>query len=187
MNLREAEAESIRAFVQSAADDGYLSGKVLDYGAGRMPYREMIEHSQRVTWADTRGEYLAYDRAGFPANLSGEDIGELPYARGITAILCTQVLQYVPDPFELLRQFQLVLTEEWWDNYQRDKIAWLVLTYPTNWPEVEADDLHRFTKAGMERMLKNARFKVEKHEWRHGFRSTTGESFAAGYGCIARA
>jgi len=203
MNLRDLERESIRDFVQSAADEGYLSGRVLDYGCGRMPYREIVEAAG--------GEYHGFDRAYFPANVSGEHIGldEGPW----DSILCTQVVQYVPDEFDphdhsssagvwgLLDYFHSLLSPER-SIFHPEQPGHLVLTYPTHWPEVEAADLHRFTKAGMERLLTEAGFTIITHEqrasirvgkagvfnaedfqgWLHGT-----EDFALGYGVIARA
>jgi len=178
-DLRENEASSIRAFVQKAADQGYLSGRVLDFGCGKQPYRDIVEAAG--------GKYYPLDRKDFPANLSGADIGVENYFgshRYADAILCTQVVQYIPMG-ELIgdRDFTGVL-ERW--AYTLGKHGHLVLTYPTNWPEVETEDLHRFTKAGMERLLMAAGFTIVAHEWRHGF-SYQGVSFVAGYGVIARA
>ena len=170
MSLREAEAQSIRAFVQSAADEGYLSGRVLDYGCGKQPYRGIVEAAG--------GTYYGFDLSYFPASLVEEDVN--PHLEGVRTtasvsqtILCTQVLQYVPFPSLLLRRFH------------EDAYA-LVLTYPTNWPEVEPEDLHRFTKAGMERLLTEAGFEIIRHDFRHGFQHE-GVSFTVGYGVIARA
>jgi hypothetical protein len=63
--------------------------------------------------------------------------------------------------------------------------ATLVMTYPTNWPEVETDDLHRFTKAGMERLLHRAAFNIVVHEQRASVRAV-GNRFVLGYGVVAR-
>lgn len=180
MNLREAEAQSIRQFVRRAGRDGYLRGRVIDYGCGQQPYRELVEKFG--------GEYVGYDRVDFPGNVSCEDIGFLEAeeeALGFTidwddwnAVLCNQVLQYVPDAAALLMWFRHILS---------GKTGHLVMTYPTNWPEVEPWDLHRFTKAGMDRLLTDAGFEIVRHDWRHGFHARSGESFTAGYGVIARA
>jgi hypothetical protein len=171
--LRDLEQQSIRTFVQSAADEGYLSGRVLDYGCGRMPYRGIVNAGC--------DEYVGYDRAEFPANLSGEDVGEYPFwpSKPWDAILCTQVVQYIPFP-DLFDLLAMMATE------MREHSGRLILTYPTNWPEVEPEDLHRFTKAGMERLLTEVGFEIIRHDWRHGF-TVDGMSFAAGYGCIAHA
>lgn len=166
MNLREAERQSIRDFVQTAADEGYLSGAVLDVGAGRSPYQDIV-----VT---AGGIYYPYDRRDFPANVSGTDVGEwLPTYQ---SILCTQVVQYVPDTHGFLTTLFAAIKSG----------GHLVLTYPTNWPEVEPEDLYRFTQKGMEWLLGEAGFEIMRHDWRHGFQHE-GVSFTVGYGVVARA
>jgi len=173
-DLRTLERDSIRSFVQSAADDGYLSGRVLDYGCGKQPYRDIVEVAG--------GEYQGYDRADFPASVTDDDIGlgdpwwDDPEEWGFGALLCTQVLQYVPDESEMLEEFRY---------YLREQHGALVLTYPTHWPEVEPGDLQRFTKAGMERLLTEAGFAIIRHQRRAEIRCL-GETFALGYGVIAR-
>lgn len=186
MNLRELERESIRAFVQSAADEGYLSGRVLDFGCGRQPYREIVETAG--------GEYLGFDSPRFPASTTSElHVPDWPHAYDAT--LCTQVLQYVPNPMTALHQIGNGLRPIY-HGADREKARHLVMTYPTNWPEVEPEDLHRFTKAGMERLLTEAGFTIIRHEERaevvgavrvpNGL-LTTGDAFALGYGVIAQA
>lgn len=177
-DLRTIERESIRAFVQKAADEGYLSGRVLDYGCGKQPYRDIVEAAG--------GEYHGWDLTEFPANVSGENVTpEVPMGTRFDAVLCTQVLQYVPQVAGTLAA-----------QYGMSPI--LVLTYPTNWPEVEPEDLHRFTKAGMERLLTEAGFEIVLHERRATIKPAlppnwevaaygAPDDFALGYGVIARA
>lgn len=175
-SLRGLEHKSIRDFVQLAADEGYLHGTVLDFGAGKQPYRDIVEGVKPFGGP----LYQAFDQADFPANVSGENIGEGdPLAMsGWGTILCTQVMQYVPEPQPLLLRFRGALQEG----------GHLVMTYATNWPEVEPQDLHRFTKSGMERLLIEAGFEIVVHEWRATAAvALSGESFATGYGVIARA
>lgn len=169
-DLRERERDSIRAFVQSAADEGYLSGRVLDYGCGLAPYREIVEGV---------GEWEGHDLACYPANVSEVDVMPAGTWGLFDAVLCTQVLQYVPDVSrELYRLWTLVY----------DRKGHVVISYPTHWPEVEPEDLRRFTKAGMERLLIKAGFEVVRHEPRHVAAVTlSGEELVAGYGVIARA
>lgn len=163
MTLRERERESIAAFVQRAADEGYLSGRVLDYGCGRQPYRGIVEAAG--------GEYHGYDAPEFPGNVGGErHTPDWPHI--FDAVLCTQVLQYVPEPRRTLLHMA--------------HTPLLVLTYPTHWPEVEKEDLHRFTQAGMERLLADTGYEIIVHERRHTA-ALEGELLAIGYGVIARA
>lgn len=175
-DLRTIERKSIRAFVQRAADDGYLSGRVLDYGCGKQPYRDIVEA--------TGGEYVGYDSPQYGGSVVTEEIGDDRVGRfDWQAILCTQVLQYVHHVAVMLRGFKTDLQEEH---------GHLVLTYPTNWPEVEPEDLHRFTKAGMERLLVEVGFEIVLHERRAWITADLGNGrsngeFALGYGVIARA
>ena len=84
-DLRTIEREAIRAFVQSAADDGYLSGRVLDYGCGKQPYGDIVETAVGEYGYDRElpGQRRRHDRRyrGQPARALGRD-------------LCTQVVQY---------------------------------------------------------------------------------------------
>ena len=200
MNLRDYERESIRAFVRRAADDGYLSGRVLDYGCGRQPYRDIVE--------EAGGTYEGFDRAEYGGALAGVgDVGaDWQYRQDdqFDSILCTQVVQYLPVaknpgyaehiPFIFHGWAETLTTARLHGN-----AGWLVLTYPTNWPEVEAEDLHRFTKAGMERLLTEAGFEIVRHERRGTLYdarfpsgrekriTATADEFAIGYGVVARA
>lgn len=182
MNLREYERASIIEFVGQAALAGHFKGRVLDYGCGRQPYREIVEAGG--------GEYHGFDRAHFAGTLDGVgDVGEL-LIHGYDAVLCTQVVQYLHYPTDEMHKLRGLLAEAH---------GHLVLTYPTNWPEVEADDYRRFTRAGMARMLEHAGFTILRHEprgsvWDPRFDvgsnkrvTATGEEFVLGYGVVARA
>lgn len=170
MNVRDLEGRSIRSFVQSAATEGYLSGRVLDYGCGKQPYRDIVEAAG--------GSYEGFDRAEYPANVSGEDIGPgLGFGVTYDAVLFTQVIQYALDPAELLANIA---------NYTVADAGVLVMTYPTNWPEVEEADRWRFTRSGMEALLSWAGFTVLRHE-RRAVVNVGSDSFALGYGVVARA
>lgn len=166
-SIRQLEQTSIREFVESCAD--LFTGIVLDYGAGRMPYASIVEAAG--------GEYVAWDREGLPGNVSGEDFGpDLPPGN-LTAILCTQVIQYVPDPAETFLKMRYALL---------DRSGVLVMTGPTCWPEVEREDLHRFTQAGIRWLLMEAGFMVERLEERAGV-EVGGFRFPLGWGVVARA
>jgi trans-aconitate methyltransferase len=60
----------------------------------------------------------------------------------------------------------------------------LVMTFPTNWDEVEETDLHRFTANGMRLMLIEAGFSVVKME-RRAQVQIGNFRFPLGYGCVA--
>lgn len=163
--LRDLERASIRAFVESCADD--LGGAVLDLGCGREPYRQVIEAAG--------GTYTPFDRARFPGNVSGEDIGaelHIGDAEIFDAVLSTQVVQYVDSPVRWLAKIQGLL-----------KVGGvLVLTGPTNWPVVEDTDLWRFTPAGARRLLHDIGFDVVRVEPR-----AVADGWLLGWGAVARA
>jgi methyltransferase family protein len=151
--IRDLERSSIRAFVKT--NDVYLMGRVLDFGAGKpgtchepQPYRRLV-----------RGHYEAYDKGD-------------KEPRGVfDAILCTQVLQSIPNPLATL-------------TWMAERTTWLVLTYPTHWEELDRAELYRFTKAGMEYLLKTAGFEVRIHERRWQLPYDDFE-LAGGYGVVA--
>lgn len=161
--LTQVENQSIRTFISQCA----FAGAVLDVGCGREPYRTLIE--------DVGGTYVGYDRARFPANMSGRDLGEL--AGNWDMILCTQVVQFVPNVTGLLAGFRTALSA---------RAGTLVLTWPTNWPEVNDTDLHRFTATGMERLLAQTGFKSWTIVRRACF-DCDGIELAYGYGAVAHA
>ncbi len=181
--LTAHENASIRHFVAQAASEGYLRGRVLDYGCGRQPYRNLVE--------SFGAEYYGYDHDSFPAHIGTTSVGTDPtYTEHFDAILCTQVIQYVPihrderyTPDGSIR----ALLDRWRTALGRD--GHLILTYPTNWPEVQPEDLHRFTKSGMERLLAEAGYTVVMHERRATTAVMIDQSavLALGYGVVARA
>jgi SAM-dependent methyltransferase len=168
--IRDIEKQSVRDFV--TAHDSLLTGRVLDYGCGTQPYRKIVEHAG--------GTYIGFDRQSFPGNVSGGDVGELadlrPASEGFDAILCTQMIQFVRDPDELLMLFA-----NWLKNGGH-----LILTGPTNWPEVEPEDLHRHTLAGIRQLLRETGFDIVIAEQRGGL-PIPGFGLSIGYGVVARA
>lgn len=160
------ENASIRAFLARHA--GLLDGAVLDYGCGRQPYRDIVEAAG--------GAYTGYDRAELPANMSGVDVGAgLPLSYWWNAIICTQVIQFVPEPAEFLSDLRRALGTG----------GALLLTWPTNWPEVNDTDLHRFTAAGMGRLLADAGFKITSEFARRATWDMVDYDLAYGYGAVA--
>ncbi len=161
--LSEVENSTIREFVRSCGD--HLGGSVLDYGCGKQPYRTIVE--------DHGGTYVGYDRKEFGGNVSGRDIGKL--GGEFDAILCTQVLPYVHEVGEALFDLREMLITG----------GRLILTYSAAWPVIR-DELWHFTKIGMEALLEQAGFTVERHDLRHdlGF---DGWSVPMGYGALCRA
>jgi hypothetical protein len=154
--LLTLERESLTAFVQSCSH--LMTGRVLDYGCGKQPYRHVVEAAG--------GEYVPFDRAGLPGG-SGGNIGR--HERDCPTILCTQVIQYVESPRALI------------DGLREAKTV-LILTGPTCWIEPPGH-LHNLTLEGIRRLLVQSGFTVERLE----SRGHVPPGFSIGYGAVARA
>jgi hypothetical protein len=161
--IRDLERSSIQEFVRE--HQHYLTGRVLDYGCGvpgkcvqPQPYRRFVDANIAL---HGKGEYVPYDAVGYswPGGM-------------FDAVLMTQVLQYVANPLNLLRSL-------------REISQYLVMTYPTHWEEIEREDRWRFTKVGVEALLRESGWTVDEHKERWAL--TIGEiRLVGGYGVIAR-
>jgi len=135
--VRQATRTGIRRFVNEHRES--LSGRTLDYGAGKPgtcaipePYRTLIAASEYFPWEP--GDDDPQSHAGYDA------------------ILCTQTLQNVDDPQQMIYNFRAWL--------KRGGV--LVMTYPVAWEEIETERW-RFTKHGVWAMLHN-NFRITAHE-----------------------
>lgn len=174
MSLRDVESESIRQYLHQASARGLFRGEVLDYGSGKQPYRLIVEGGGGA-------DYRPYDRIDHPASVVTTSVGD-DYPLVATGgkgrwdvILCTQVLQYVPRPHDVINGF-------WWSLKPGGHV---VITAPTNWPIVERDDLQRFTLDGLMRMLDSAGFVDVEGEYRASI-AFEGEKWPLGVGVMGR-
>lgn len=169
-SIRQLEKTSLQDFLAHCGD--YIKGRTLDFGCGDQRYRNLVE--------SFGAKYYPYDRAQNPGSATkGEDVGpdEPLHAEPMwDTILCTQVLQFIEDPPDLLYEFENALKSG----------GYLVLTYTTCWEEREAQDLFRFTRWGMDYILRTAGFEIVRHEPR-GLIDVGGFSFSLGGGVVARA
>lgn len=156
--IRQMQRELIVGFLMEQD----FSGKVLDYGCGAAPYRAIVEQHG--------GQWHGFNRSYFPGGPKVDVGPDDPFTESWDVILCTQMLQYVPEPLGLLAKF-------------REHSKKLVLTYATNWPEVESEDWHRFTRSGMENML--ADWYIDKHRPLGTLPFGDREHIALGYGVVA--
>jgi hypothetical protein len=156
-SVRVLERGSIRAFMERNRQ--YLRGRVLDFGAGKQPYRDLVV-----------GEYVPLDQ--------GDDQGDNLPTGYFDCVMCNQVIQYLDAPKYFLQRVH---------GWLSPRRGCLVMTYPTNWDEVESSDFWRFTKRGMEvLLLQSADFEVISHERRAEI-NLNGFKFPLGYGLVARA
>lgn len=127
---------------------GLTGDLVVDLGCGQQPYREYFAGFVR---------YLGLDRPGMPD--TGEvvdvfaDAADLPLTSSIAdAVICTEVMEHVPDPRRMLADVHRVLRPG----------GALVLSVPFTWHiHDEPYDYWRFTEYGLHRILEESGFEVE--------------------------
>jgi len=121
-----------------------LSGDLLDVGCGRQPYRAYFKNARSIRACDWDGKRGAVDFE-CPA-----DKVPLPDA-SLDAILNTEVLEHVPDPLVVWREFARLLRPG----------GKLLLTTPMYWPgHEEPHDYHRFTEFGLRRLAEQSGFEI---------------------------
>lgn len=95
-----------------------LSGSILDVGAGEQPFRKHCSHLQYFSH-----DFCEYDGKGDGTGLQFEwSYGQIDYVSDITSIdaddntfdsvLCTDVLEHVPDPVAAVREMSRILKPE---------------------------------------------------------------------------
>lgn len=126
-----------------------LHGKLLDFGCGSKPYRELF------TGVD---EYIGTDMENEGHNHENEDIDvyydgkNLPFESNLfDAILCSEVLEHVPDLNHSLSELSRILRVN----------GKILITTPFVWPEHEMPyDYRRFTSNGLRQVLEDNGFLV---------------------------
>lgn len=139
------ERESILEFVLRAAEELAPGSRLLDVGAGNSPYRELLGH--------VRYESADWENSPHPGARAVDHIGPahaLPVPDGAyDAVLCTQVLEHVPNPGAVARELHRVLRPG----------GRVYMTVPLAWELHELPfDFYRYTPHGLERILSDAGF-----------------------------
>lgn len=126
----------------------YCRGRVIDLGCGDQPYRRYCRCRN----------YLGIDR--FQGEIRG-DFFKLNLDRGrADTVICTQVVEHVPDPQRL---FDLAFGLLKPDGH-------LILTAPLFWPlHDEPRDFWRFTPYGLKRLARLAGFRASRCQPLGGF------------------
>ena len=125
-----------------------LSGnRVIDVGCGVQPYRSLLGGFPH---------YVGFDSPLHPDSATTADAfgdaAALPFATGCAdAVLCTEVMEHVPDPSAMLAEIHRVLRPA----------GHLVLSVPFTWHiHDEPHDYWRFTEFGLRRVLERGGFDV---------------------------
>jgi SAM-dependent methyltransferase len=122
-----------------------FDGEVLDVGCGRRPYRSYFQHVKRMRGCD-------FDAARGPVDFAcPADKIPLP-DQSLDGILCTEVLEHVPDPLAVWREFYRVLRPG----------GKVLLSTPMYWPgHEEPYDFYRYPEFGLRRLLAESGFELK--------------------------
>ena len=129
---------SIRALAKE------LSGDLIDVGCGTQPYRRYFEHVQRTVACD-----FDSSRGNVDFACPADRIPSPPLS--FDAVLCTEVLEHVPDPLAVWREFYRVLRPG----------GHVLLSTPFYWPPHELPyDFYRYPEHGLRYLVTTAGFEV---------------------------
>jgi SAM-dependent methyltransferase len=130
-------------FLRNEAREIPAGSSVLDVGAGTAPFRELFVHTRYVTcdWEQSGYDEEVDIRA--PAT-------DIPVEDGsFDVIVCTEVLEHVPEPSVVLAELHRVLRDG----------GLLLVTVPFVWfLHEEPHDYYRYTPHGLKFLLDGARF-----------------------------
>jgi SAM-dependent methyltransferase len=152
----DPENATIRDFVRTAGKLTPPGAKLLDAGAGDSPYRQFFEHTTYIAIDMAATDYHRFRSIGVRGSLAA-----LPFSsEAFDGILCTQVLEHVPDPGRVLSELARVLKAG----------GRLFLTVPQSWEVHEAPyDYFRFTRYGLDVLFQSAGLDVVTINPRGGY------------------
>ena len=125
-----------------------LSGSiVVDVGCGQSPYRAMLSGFAHYIGLDSPGR----PDSGSRPDLMGDALALPLRAFSVDAVVCTEVIEHVVDPAQLLAEAHRVLKSG----------GSLILSAPFTWHlHDEPHDYFRFTRYGAEYLLQQAGFEM---------------------------
>jgi len=145
-------------------------GRLLDLGCGERPYSEDLPEGVRAFGVDVHGPGSRPDVWSVAA--------ALPFANGaFDTVLCTQVLEHVPDPDVLVAEAARVLRPG----------GRLILSAPQVWfLHEEPHDYFRFTRFGIAALCRRAGLEPLELRAQGGFFAMAGILLAAHLGSYVR-
>lgn len=157
-------------FVEKISNDSKSGDIILDAGAGDGRYARYFEHVQYES-ADICKLERPYSEITYVCNLNNIPVEDNRF----DAIVCTQVLEHINDPAEVLAEFNRILKPN----------GKLYLTAPLYYPEHETPyDFFRYTQFGFQHLFKEASFEIESINWLEGYYMTLATQLWIGYESI---
>jgi len=148
----------LERWVAEAAQNMPPGSWVLDAGSGSAPFRRFFEHVHYETADHLKNPY-AYFPPTYICDLSSIPVDDGSY----DMVICTQVLEHVPDPVAVLKELARILK----DN------GVLMLSAPLFFEEHEGPyDFFRYTRWGFLRLAVEAGLEVKEIKWVEGYHAT---------------
>lgn len=153
----DLHARAVLRFVRDTAASLPRDARVLDAGAGESPYRSLLAHVRYVALDDRRGDagwdYGRLDVVG--------DLRRMPLRdESFDAVLCTETLEHLTDPQDVLREVARVLRPG----------GRLHMTAPLSFREhQEPHDYFRYTRHGLRLLLERAGLSVVRIDPEGGY------------------
>jgi len=163
----------IARFAREAAESVSPGALVLDAGAGDSPYRHFFKH---VVYEGA--DICARDARKYPHVKYQCDLSRIPVpSERYDLVLCTQVLEHVPNPISVLVELHRVLKQN----------GRLWISAPLYFQEHETPfDYFRYTQYGWRAMLSAAGFEVERIEWAQGYLGTVAYQMNLARHCLPK-
>ena len=123
-----------------------LNGRLIDVGCGQQPYRTYYEKRTQITACDfdTKRGNVDFACAAHDIPVPGESF---------QSVLCTEVLEHVPDPLAVWKEFGRILCPQ----------GHVLLTTPLYWPPHELPyDFYRYPEQGLRHLAETAGFRIKE-------------------------
>lgn len=152
---------------------GFAKGVVLDVGCGVQPYADLLKSQSQVS------RYLSLEYPGatdyFGEPFRGVDVfgdaQRLPFrSERVDTVLCSEVIEHVPEPGLLLEEIHRVLRTG----------GTVILTAPSTFQlHLEPHDYFRFTKHGLAHLFAKAKLRVLQVKTRGFAPAAIGQSISS--------
>jgi len=150
----------------------YASGILLDIGCGGKPYRDLFaDRIEGYLGLDYPQTHLAVAEVARVAMADAYGDGEhLPIrSEVVDTVLCTQMLEHVPEPWAVMDEIARVLRPG----------GYLILTVPLAWGlHGEPYDFYRYTRYGLRHLAERSGLVVKYIRPRGGFWALTGQLYS---------
>jgi len=125
----------------------YVKGTTLDVGCGRKPYEKtFFATAEKYVGMDYLTDRSTPDVVGSATNIP---LGDATF----DTVVCTEVLEHVPDPLKALREMYRVLKPG----------GYLILSTPMYWPRHEVPyDYFRYPYDGLLHLVKESGFELKE-------------------------